>query len=54
VPTFEVVWNCDTVVEPDRPTHMMYDGPATLTLMGGATTRIRVGTLVSSLYFRHP
>jgi alkanesulfonate monooxygenase SsuD/methylene tetrahydromethanopterin reductase-like flavin-dependent oxidoreductase (luciferase family) len=51
---FEVVWNCDTVVEPDRPAHMMYDGPATLALMGGATTRIRVGTLVSSLYFRHP
>lgn len=51
---FDVVWNCDTVVEPDRRRHMMFDGPATLTLMAAATTRIRVGTLVSSLYFRQP
>jgi alkanesulfonate monooxygenase SsuD/methylene tetrahydromethanopterin reductase-like flavin-dependent oxidoreductase (luciferase family) len=32
----------------------MFDGPATLTLMAAQTSRIRVGTLVSSLYFRHP
>jgi alkanesulfonate monooxygenase SsuD/methylene tetrahydromethanopterin reductase-like flavin-dependent oxidoreductase (luciferase family) len=51
---FDVVWNCDTVVEPDRPRHVMYDGPTTLTLMAAATSRIRVGTLVSSLYFRQP
>lgn len=51
---FDVLWNCDTVVEPDRPHHVMFDGPTTLTLMGAATTRIRVGTLVSSLYFRQP
>jgi alkanesulfonate monooxygenase SsuD/methylene tetrahydromethanopterin reductase-like flavin-dependent oxidoreductase (luciferase family) len=51
---FDVLWNCDTVVEPDRPRHMMFDGPATLTLMAADTSRIRVGTLVSSLYFRHP
>ncbi len=51
---FDVVWNCDTVVEPDRPRHVMYDGPTTLTLMSGATSEIRVGTLVSSLYFRQP
>jgi alkanesulfonate monooxygenase SsuD/methylene tetrahydromethanopterin reductase-like flavin-dependent oxidoreductase (luciferase family) len=51
---FDVVWNCDTVVEPDRPRHLMFDGPTTLTLMGAATSRIRVGTLVSSLYFRQP
>ncbi len=51
---FDVLWNCDTVVEPDRPKHLMFDGPTTLTLMGEATSRIRVGTLVSSLYFRHP
>ena len=30
---FDVVWNCDTVVEPDRPRHVMHDGPTTLTLM---------------------
>jgi alkanesulfonate monooxygenase SsuD/methylene tetrahydromethanopterin reductase-like flavin-dependent oxidoreductase (luciferase family) len=51
---FDVVWNCDTIVEPDRPRHVMFDGPTTLTLMGSATSQIRVGTLVSSLYFRHP
>jgi hypothetical protein len=51
---FDVLWNCDTVVEPDRPRHVMFDGPATLTLMAAATTRIRVGTLVTSVYFRHP
>jgi alkanesulfonate monooxygenase SsuD/methylene tetrahydromethanopterin reductase-like flavin-dependent oxidoreductase (luciferase family) len=51
---FDVLWNCDTVVEPDRPRHLMFDGPATLTLMAAQTSRIRVGTLVSSLYFRHP
>lgn len=51
---FDVLWNCDTVVEPDRPRHLMFDGPTTLALMAAATSRIRVGTLVSSLYFRHP
>jgi len=51
---FDVLWNCDTVVEPDRARHTMFDGPTTLTLMAVGTTRIRVGTLVSSLYFRHP
>jgi alkanesulfonate monooxygenase SsuD/methylene tetrahydromethanopterin reductase-like flavin-dependent oxidoreductase (luciferase family) len=51
---FDVLWNCDTVVEPDRPRHTMFDGPATLTLMASQTTEIRVGTLVNSLYFRHP
>ncbi len=51
---FDVLWNCDTVVEPDRARHTMFDGPATLTLMAGGTTSIRVGTLVTSLYFRHP
>ena len=51
---FDVVWNCDTVVEPDRPRHLMFDGPTTLALMARETSEIRVGTLVSSLYFRQP
>jgi alkanesulfonate monooxygenase SsuD/methylene tetrahydromethanopterin reductase-like flavin-dependent oxidoreductase (luciferase family) len=50
----DVLWNCDTVVDPDTPRHAMFDGPATLAAMAAATTRIRVGTLVSSLYFRQP
>jgi alkanesulfonate monooxygenase SsuD/methylene tetrahydromethanopterin reductase-like flavin-dependent oxidoreductase (luciferase family) len=40
---FDVLWNCDTVVEPDRARHMMFDGPATLTLMASGTTSIRGG-----------
>jgi alkanesulfonate monooxygenase SsuD/methylene tetrahydromethanopterin reductase-like flavin-dependent oxidoreductase (luciferase family) len=51
---FDVLWNCDTVVEPDRARHMMFDGPATLAMMAARTNSIRVGTLVTSLYFRHP
>lgn len=51
---FDVLWNCDTVVEPDRPGHTMFDGPTTLAIMASSTRQIRVGTLVTSLYFRHP
>src|SRR6476660_1987875 len=51
---FDVLWNCDTLVEPDRPRHVMFDGPTTLTLMAERTQTIRVGTLVTSLYFRQP
>jgi alkanesulfonate monooxygenase SsuD/methylene tetrahydromethanopterin reductase-like flavin-dependent oxidoreductase (luciferase family) len=51
---FDVVWNCDTMVEPDHPRHVLFDGPATLALMAMRTDRVRVGTLVTSLYFRHP
>ena len=46
---FDVLWNCDTMVEPDRKLHTMFDGPATLTLMAATTSRIRIGTLVTSL-----
>jgi alkanesulfonate monooxygenase SsuD/methylene tetrahydromethanopterin reductase-like flavin-dependent oxidoreductase (luciferase family) len=51
---FDVLWNCDTVVEPDRVRHTMFDGPTTLALMAEWTSSIRVGTLVTSLYFRQP
>lgn len=51
---FDVVWNCDTMVDPDHPRHVMFDGPATLAMMALQTDRVRIGTLVTSLYFRHP
>jgi alkanesulfonate monooxygenase SsuD/methylene tetrahydromethanopterin reductase-like flavin-dependent oxidoreductase (luciferase family) len=51
---FDVLWNCDTVVEPDRPRHTMFDGPTTLALMAEWTDKIRVGTLITSMYFRQP
>jgi alkanesulfonate monooxygenase SsuD/methylene tetrahydromethanopterin reductase-like flavin-dependent oxidoreductase (luciferase family) len=48
------VWNCDTVVEPDHPLQPIFDGPTTLAAMAMATSSIRIGTLVTSQYFRHP
>jgi alkanesulfonate monooxygenase SsuD/methylene tetrahydromethanopterin reductase-like flavin-dependent oxidoreductase (luciferase family) len=51
---FDVIWNVDTVVEPDRARHPIFDGPATLVDLAATTSRIRVGTLISSLYFRSP
>lgn len=48
------MWNVDTVVEPDRHRHPIFDGPATLVDLTTKTSRIRIGTLVSSLYFRNP
>ena len=51
---FDVLWTCDTVVEPDHNRHTMFDGPTTLAMMAVETTSIRVGTLVTSLYFRQP
>jgi hypothetical protein len=41
---FDVLWNVDTVVEPDRRRHTMFDGPATLALMAERTSTIRIGT----------
>jgi alkanesulfonate monooxygenase SsuD/methylene tetrahydromethanopterin reductase-like flavin-dependent oxidoreductase (luciferase family) len=51
---FDVLWNVDTVVDPDTPGRMMFDGPATLGQMAMVTSTIRIGTLVSSMYFRNP
>jgi alkanesulfonate monooxygenase SsuD/methylene tetrahydromethanopterin reductase-like flavin-dependent oxidoreductase (luciferase family) len=51
---FDAIWNCDTVVEPDNSLHPIFDGPATLTAMALATSTIRIGTLVTSQYFRQP
>jgi len=51
---FDVIWNCDTVVEPDHPRMPIFDGPSTLTAMALETSTIRIGTLVTSQYFRHP
>jgi alkanesulfonate monooxygenase SsuD/methylene tetrahydromethanopterin reductase-like flavin-dependent oxidoreductase (luciferase family) len=51
---FDVLWNVDTVVEPDRPRSTMFDGPSTLAVMAVTTHWIRIGTLVTSLYFRSP
>jgi alkanesulfonate monooxygenase SsuD/methylene tetrahydromethanopterin reductase-like flavin-dependent oxidoreductase (luciferase family) len=51
---FDVLWNVDTVVEPDRLRMTLFDGPTTLAAMALKTSKIRVGTLVTSLFFRSP
>ncbi|HSJ51210.1 MAG TPA: LLM class flavin-dependent oxidoreductase [Actinomycetota bacterium] len=51
---FDVLWNVDTVVEPDHPGSTMFDGPSTLAVMAMSTSRVRIGTLVTSIYFRSP
>jgi alkanesulfonate monooxygenase SsuD/methylene tetrahydromethanopterin reductase-like flavin-dependent oxidoreductase (luciferase family) len=51
---FDVLWNVDTVVEPDRPHATLFDGPTTLAAMALQTSTIRIGTLVTSLFFRSP
>jgi alkanesulfonate monooxygenase SsuD/methylene tetrahydromethanopterin reductase-like flavin-dependent oxidoreductase (luciferase family) len=51
---FDVLWNVDTLVDPDRPRSRMFDGPSTLAVTAVRTRRIRIGTLVTSLYFRSP
>jgi alkanesulfonate monooxygenase SsuD/methylene tetrahydromethanopterin reductase-like flavin-dependent oxidoreductase (luciferase family) len=51
---FDVLWNVDSVNDPDQPRTTMFEATTTLAAMALHTTRIRVGTLVTSLYLRHP
>jgi alkanesulfonate monooxygenase SsuD/methylene tetrahydromethanopterin reductase-like flavin-dependent oxidoreductase (luciferase family) len=51
---FDVLWNVDTTIEPDRPRTMLFDGPTTLAAMALKSSTIRIGTLVTSLFFRSP
>jgi alkanesulfonate monooxygenase SsuD/methylene tetrahydromethanopterin reductase-like flavin-dependent oxidoreductase (luciferase family) len=51
---FDVLWNVDTVIEPDRPRTTLFDGPTTLAAMALKSSKIRIGTLVTSLFFRSP
>jgi len=49
-----VLWNVDSLRDPDIERSPMFDGPATLAAMAESTSTIRIGTLVTSQYFRHP
>lgn len=51
---FDVLWNVDAMVEPDRARTTMFEATTTLAAMALNTSRIRVGTLVTSLYLRNP
>lgn len=51
---FDVIWNCDTLNEPDVPGAAMFEATSILAAMATSTTRIRVGTLVNTLVYRNP
>lgn len=51
---FDVVWNVDAMAEPDHPRMTMFEATTTLAAMALSTSRIRVGTLVTSLFLRNP
>ena len=51
---FDVIWNCDTLNEPDVPRAAMFEATSILAAMATSTTRIRVGTLVNTLIYRNP
>jgi alkanesulfonate monooxygenase SsuD/methylene tetrahydromethanopterin reductase-like flavin-dependent oxidoreductase (luciferase family) len=51
---FDVLWNVDTVNEPDQPRATMFEGTTTLAAMALVTSNIRIGTLVTSLYIATP
>ena len=51
---FDAVWNVDAMADPDHPRMTMFEATTTLAAMALSTSRIRVGTLVTSLYLRNP
>jgi alkanesulfonate monooxygenase SsuD/methylene tetrahydromethanopterin reductase-like flavin-dependent oxidoreductase (luciferase family) len=51
---FDILWNVDAVNEPDHPGRTMFEASTTLAAMALNTSRIRVGTLVTSMYLRNP
>lgn len=51
---FDVLWNCDTLNEPDHPGMPHFEATSILAAMALRTSRIRVGTLVTSLVLREP
>ena len=51
---FDVLWNVDSMTDPDQPRTTMFEATSTLAAMALNTSRIRVGTLVTSLYLRNP
>lgn len=51
---FDVLWNCDTLNEPDHPGMAHFEATSVLAAMAVRTSRIRVGTLVTTLVYRNP
>ncbi len=51
---FDVLWNCDTLNEPDHPGMAHFEATSILAAMALRTSTIRVGTLVTTLVYRNP
>ena len=51
---FDSVWDCDHFLQPSRPTGPYFEAWTLLAALAAATSRIRVGVLVSCNTFRHP
>jgi alkanesulfonate monooxygenase SsuD/methylene tetrahydromethanopterin reductase-like flavin-dependent oxidoreductase (luciferase family) len=51
---FDVLWNVDTVNDPDHRRTIMFEANATLAAMALHTSRIRIGTLVTSVPVCNP
>jgi alkanesulfonate monooxygenase SsuD/methylene tetrahydromethanopterin reductase-like flavin-dependent oxidoreductase (luciferase family) len=51
---FDVLYNCDTLNEPDHPGTTMFEASCMLAAMAMRTSNIRIGTLVTNLILRNP
>lgn len=51
---FDSLWVCDHFIQPSRPEGPYFEGWTLLAGLAAATTRARIGVLVSSNTFRHP
>jgi alkanesulfonate monooxygenase SsuD/methylene tetrahydromethanopterin reductase-like flavin-dependent oxidoreductase (luciferase family) len=51
---FDSVWNCDHFIQPSRPTGPYFEAWTLLAGLATHTSRIRIGSLVTSNTFRHP
>jgi alkanesulfonate monooxygenase SsuD/methylene tetrahydromethanopterin reductase-like flavin-dependent oxidoreductase (luciferase family) len=51
---FDSAWDCDHYLQPSRPTGPYFEAWTLLAALANATSRIRIGVLVSCNTFRHP